>query len=234
MLFPFVLAPFSHFLAALSTPGILPVRASCSNHWAWKVEVCNKLSCGTPREPHLEVCGLREPLAQLLRDSHVRLPICITVTRDDRTISQVSLLQNHHVVSSLCPHHLHAVWESALGCVLALGDYNDVDAPSLKVIHCAFHALHVVEMIFAADFLSKAVANILTVNDPTAQVPLHQQSAMRVFDLLSSPQVVVLILWVQICTQRNCICRSQCADGQAVARFTVVQALENIIAARFL
>ena len=36
--------------------------------------------------------------------------------------------------------------------------------------------------------------NDLTVNDSTAQVVLHRKSVMGVFDLLSSPQVVVLIL----------------------------------------
>jgi hypothetical protein len=40
--------------------------------------------------------------------------------------------------------------------------------------------------------------NDLTVNDSTAQVVLHRKSVMGVFDLLSSPQVVVLILRVQI------------------------------------
>ena len=48
------------------------------------------------------------------------------------------------------------------GCVLVLVDY--------KVIHCPLHALHIIEVILAAVTLSKAVTNILTVNDSTAQV----------------------------------------------------------------
>ena len=48
-------------------------------------------------------------------------------------------------------------FERIRSSVLALGDYNDVDGPSLKVFQYAFHALHVEDMTFAADFPSKQV-----------------------------------------------------------------------------
>jgi len=138
----------------------------------------------------------------------------------------MSLFQHHQVVRSFRPHNRDIVAE--VSQVLALANNYDLDALLLEVCDGPVDSFHIITMSLSENIGPIAKPKVLCIDHPATQIVLHKQLAVGVADLISEPQVVV-VAGIEVCAQRNRICRCQCAYRQSVMIMFMSKSLNNAL-----